>query len=77
LGWAQERETLAAAADRFDVLLTADKSVEFQQNLAALPMSIIVMGAHGNRVEDLSKVVPAVLAACQDLLSKTLVRVVA
>jgi predicted nuclease of predicted toxin-antitoxin system len=68
---------LAAAAGRFDVLLTADNGMEYQQNLDALPMSIIIMRAHSNRVEDLSKVIPAVLQACHSLQPRALIRVAA
>lgn len=78
-GWAglQNGKLLATAAASFDALLTADKSMEFQQNLAALPMAIVVMRANSNRVEDLSKLVPAVLQALKTLQPKTLVKVAA
>jgi predicted nuclease of predicted toxin-antitoxin system len=68
---------LAAASSDFDVLLTADKSMEYQQNLVTLPMSIVIMLAHSNRVEDLSKVVPAVLRELEQLPPRTLRKVAA
>lgn len=78
-GWAGLRngKLLATAAANFDALLTTDKNMEFQQNLAALPMAIVVMRANSNRVEDLSKVVPSVLRALKTLQPKTLVKVAA
>jgi len=78
-GWAglQNGKLLATAAAAFDVLLTADKGMEFQQNLASLPMAIIVMRANSNRIDDLSKLVPAVLQALKSLQPKTLVKVTA
>ncbi|HMO44909.1 MAG TPA: hypothetical protein PKB14_02620 [Rubrivivax sp.] len=78
-GWAglQNGKLLATAAAYFDALLTADKSMEFQQNLAALPKAVVVMRANSNRVEDLSKVVPAVLRALVTQQPKNLVRVAA
>ena len=78
-GWAglKNGKLLATAASAFDVLLTADKNMEFEQNLSTLPMAIVVMRAHSNRVEDLSKGMLAVLQALQTLQPKTLVKVAA
>jgi predicted nuclease of predicted toxin-antitoxin system len=72
-GWAglKNGKLLATASVDFDVLLTADKSMEFQQNLVTLPMAILIMLAHSNRVEDLTKVVPAVLRALNHLQPRT------
>ena len=43
-GWSSvsNGELLQLAAGRFDVFLTADQNLQFQQNLAALPISVIV-----------------------------------
>jgi predicted nuclease of predicted toxin-antitoxin system len=78
-GWAglKNGELLATAASAFDVLLPADKSMEFQQNLATLPMAILVMRAYSNRVEDLANVIPGALRALKTLQPKTLVKVAA
>ena len=78
-GWKglKNGKLLAAASSDFDVLLTADKSMEYQQNLAKLPMSILIMLARSNRVEDLAKVVPAVLSELERLPPRTLRKVAA
>jgi predicted nuclease of predicted toxin-antitoxin system len=78
-GWAGLKNgvLLGTAAKQFEVLLTADKNMEFQQNLATLPMAIVVMRARSNRVSDLELVVPAVLLALKTLTPKTLVKVAA
>ena len=68
---------LALAAGKFDVLLTADKGMEYQQNLAALPMSILIVLARSNRREDLAAAVPAILSALADLPPRTLRKVAA
>ena len=34
---------LALAATQFDVFLTADQNLEYQQNLATLPMAVVVL----------------------------------
>lgn len=41
---------LVKAATSFDALLTADQNIEFQQNLATLPLAVIVLVAESNRL---------------------------
>jgi Domain of unknown function (DUF5615) len=65
---------LRQAAERFDVLLTADQNIEFQQNLAKLPLAVVVLIAPTNRLESLEALVPALLAALDTLMPKTLLR---
>ena len=66
---------LKQAAVEFDVLLTADQNIEFQQNLNTLLMAVVVLVAESNRLESLEPLVPAVLQTLQVLPPKTLVRV--
>ena len=66
---------LALAAGAFDVLLTADQNLEFQQNLANLPLAVVVVVADSNRLESLEPLVPQVLAVLRTLKPKALVRV--
>ena len=66
---------LKQAADIFDVLLTADQNIEFQQNLAMLPLAIVVLVAESNRLESLEPLVPSVLDALKTLKPRTLIRV--
>jgi hypothetical protein len=40
-----------------------DRSLEFQQNLAALPFGILLVGAASNRMVDLLPLVPTILEA--------------
>jgi hypothetical protein len=63
-----------AAAD-FDVLITADQSLEFQQNLHTLPLAVLVLVADSNRLESLEPLVPQILEALDVLEPKKLVRV--
>ena len=65
MGWSGKRngELLALAEPEFDVLVTADRGLEFQQNLARLKISVLVLVAPSNQVEDLVPVLPAALAA--------------
>jgi predicted nuclease of predicted toxin-antitoxin system len=43
----------AAASADFDVLVTVDKNLRYQQNNAKLPMAVLLLSAYSNRVEDL------------------------
>lgn len=78
-GWASIKngKLLALAAGEFDVLVTADKGMEYQQNLVSLPVSILIVLARSNRIEDLACAVPAVLAALAELQPRTLRKVAA
>ena len=68
---------LRQAAERFDALLTADQNIEFQQNLAELPVAVVVLVADSNRLESLEPLVPDVLEALKILKPKTLIRIAA
>lgn len=50
-----------AAADGFDALITADRNIEYQQNLDNLPIPVIVLAAYRTRVQDLGPLVPRVV----------------
>jgi predicted nuclease of predicted toxin-antitoxin system len=56
MGWAaiKNGELLALAAQRFDVFVTVDRNLSFQQNLVAFPIAVIVLRARTNRRADLS-----------------------
>ena len=66
---------LRQAAGKFDVLMTADRNIEFQQNLGTLPISVVGLITVSNRVESLAPLVPEVLKALAALQPKSLVRI--
>ena len=78
-GWASIKNgrLLTLAAPEFDVLLTADKGMEYQQNLATLPIAILIVLAKSNRIEDLASAVPKVLQALQELPPRTIRKIAA
>jgi hypothetical protein len=47
----------------FTTLITVDRNLAFQQNVAASGLAVIVLHAHSNRVQDLRPLVPALLEA--------------
>lgn len=65
-GWAglKNGELLQRATDRgFQVFLTADQNLQYQQNLAGAKLLVIVLVARTNTLEDLIPLVPDVLKA--------------
>ena len=50
-GWAsfENGDLLRVSGARFDVLLTADQNLEFQQNPTTLPIAVIVLVADSNQ----------------------------
>jgi len=62
-------ELLRRAAGRFEVLLTVDRNLSFQQDVQSLPLAVVVMYAPSNRLEALRPLVPAMLALLGDALS--------
>ena len=78
-GWTSIKngKLLTLAAGEFDVLLTADKGLEYQQNLATLPVAILVVLARSNRMQDLASAEPAILAALAELPPRTLCKIAA
>ena len=64
-GWtgAKNGELLRLAAQRFDVLLTVDSNLAYQQNLANAPISVIVVHARTNDIADLQPLMARVLEA--------------
>ncbi len=76
-GWASTKngKLLRLAASRFDVLLTADKGMEYQQNQEALPMSVLVVRAHINRLDAMAQLVPAIVATLQEMPPRSFAKV--
>ena len=64
-----------AAAEGFDVMITRDAGIEYEQNLTNLPIAVIVLPAHAKKIEDLIPLIPLLLMAMQSLQPKTLRKV--
>jgi hypothetical protein len=65
-GWSGRRngELLRVMISRgFDVFVTVDRNLVFQQNLSGGAIGVIVLHARGNRVTDLGPLLPELLAA--------------
>ena len=64
MGWAgvKNGQLLALAEAEFDVFITVDRNLSFQQNLPQFDIAVIVLQAPSNRLADLKPLVPEVLA---------------
>ncbi len=76
-GWTgiKNGKLLGLAASEFDVFLTMDGNLEFQQNLAALPIAVLVVEAVSNRMEHLAPLVPGILKELGNIPPKSLRKV--
>jgi hypothetical protein len=65
MGWTKigNGELLGLASQEFDVFLTVDRNLAFQQNVETLTIAVIVLHAPTNRLADLRLLVPQLLAA--------------
>lgn len=64
-GWGGKAngELLALAQGEFDVFVTVDRNLTFQQNLDNLRVAVVVLVAGGNRLLDLLPLIPALREA--------------
>lgn len=64
-GWAgiKNGELLSRMSGAYDVLITMDRGIEFQQRVSTLPFGIVIVRAPSNRIQDLGPLVPTILAA--------------
>jgi hypothetical protein len=65
MAWSTIRngELLALAVKEFDVFVTVDRNLFFQQNLPAFAIAVIVLRAKSNRLSELQTLVPELLSA--------------
>ena len=62
-GWASATngELLALAEPQFDVFVTVDRNLSFQQHLPRFSIAVIVLRSSSNRLADLRPLVPKLL----------------
>ena len=63
-GWTalKNGELLARASKQFDVFLTVDRNLSFQQNLSAMDIAVVVLRCTSNRLADLRQLTPELLS---------------
>ena len=52
-----------ARGEGFEVFVTADQNIEFQQNIVRADIGVVIIAARTNRIEDLLSLVPKILFA--------------
>ena len=78
VGWTGKRNgdlLRLMLAERYEVLLTVDKNLQFQQNLQTAGIGVVVMLSKTNRVKELRSLVPLVLEALVKIGPGQLIRV--
>jgi predicted nuclease of predicted toxin-antitoxin system len=68
-------ELLLLAQRNFQVFVTLDKGLPYQQNLGASQIAILIVRANSSRLADLLPHIPACLAALRQLKAGEIVRV--
>jgi hypothetical protein len=70
MGWTGVKNgaLLALAAAQFDVFVTVDRNLSFQQNITTYGIAVVVLSARSNRLSDLAPLVPNLIAKL-DLVS--------
>ena len=73
-GWAgiKNGELLARAEGVFDVFVTMDGNIAFQQSYARLRLAIVTLRARSNRLRDTEPLMPRLLASLSALTPGTL-----
>lgn len=66
---------LRRAAQEFDVFLTVDQGIEYQQNPVGLALAIVVMIAASNDIDDLRPLMPRVRETLSSASPGTVVKV--
>lgn len=60
----------AASANNFELFLTVDSNLTFQQNISILPLNVLVLRCHSNKLDDLKSLVPKIM----EFLSRPIVK---
>lgn len=59
----------------FDVMLTMDDGVAYQQDLRSLPVAVMILNAHSNDIDDLRELIPAILERSKTLAARSVSRI--
>jgi len=64
-GWTgiKNGELLRRMSGHYDVLITMDRGIEFQQPISTFPFGVVITHAASNRLQHLRPLVPAMLVA--------------
>ena len=78
LGWSgtkNGRLLIRAVNAGFDVMVTMDDGVPYQQNISTLRLAVIVLGAVSNDMDDLRPLMPRLRRAIKSIKPGTVMRI--
>ena len=77
MGWTGIRngDLLKLAEDKFDVFITVDRNLSFQQHLPRFNIAVVVLHAKTNRIDELKPLVPKLLSTLSTVEPGKLTRV--
>jgi len=64
-----------AACDGFEAIVTKDTGLEYEQNVNALPCSVVIVEAASNSLKHIEPLIPAILSALASLAPRSIARV--
>jgi predicted nuclease of predicted toxin-antitoxin system len=76
-GWAGKKngELLRLAENRFDVLLSTDKGIPYQQNVSRFDLAVVLLRAKSNTYEDLAPLMDEVNRKLEHVEPGTVARI--
>jgi hypothetical protein len=77
MGWAGKKngELLSLMTGNFDVFVTADQNLTYQQNLESLSVAIAILVAPSNRLADLLPLMPKLKEALETIQAGDIVHI--
>ena len=77
MGWSgiKNGPLLRRAAQEFDLFLTVDQGIEYQQNPVGLALAVVVMVATSNDIDELRPLMPSVRETLSSASPGTIVKV--
>ena len=68
-------DLLGLAESQFEVFLTVDRNLSYQQDVSRFKIAVVVMEAKGNKYSDLQPLIANVLAVLSDVVAGHVVKV--
>ena len=78
MGWAGKKngELLRLAEKEFDVFITLDQNLQYQQNLSKSSMAVALLSVKNNCYESVKPLIPKILSTLSHLRSGQVIRIV-
>ena len=68
-------ELLTLAEGKFDVFVTIDKNIRYQQNLSGRKIAVLIIRSTSSEIDDLLRELPACIVALQTIRAGQLVQI--